>query len=95
MSPEPVHEIQASATQRNATGEAAVGQPETGSVWWAELALGLTCCLTAAAVVLAQTALGPFAVVTVVYGSLLTALYVTVAATFGLVFLRSGIQRAP
>ncbi|WP_415382474.1 hypothetical protein [Halosimplex sp. TS25] len=69
--------------------------PDTGSVWWAELSLGAVCWLAAAAVALSQTSLGPFASVSFVYGTVPAALYLVVAAVLGLSFIRSGVRRVP
>jgi len=68
---------------------------ETGSVWWAELALGAVCALTAAVVVLTETAVGPFASLTVTYGPALTLAYLGAALAIGLGFLASGLRQSP
>jgi len=77
------------------TGRARAIRPETGSVWWAEVALGAMCSLTAAVVVLATTTLGPFADLTVTYGPAFTLSYLAVAAVIGLGFLASGLRSSP
>lgn len=68
---------------------------DAGSVWWAELFLGLVSFTIAAVFVLLHTALGPFSKLTVSYGALPSGLYLTVVFVLGLLFLRSGLRRAP
>jgi hypothetical protein len=75
------------------TGVAAA--PNTGSVWWAELSIGTVCWTAAAVFALSHTAVGPFADLTVVYGTIVATLYCAVAVTLGAVFLHSGFQRTP
>ncbi|MFB6139920.1 MAG: hypothetical protein ABEJ26_05745 [Halosimplex sp.] len=94
MSLEPIRETGAPAATREGT-EPSAERPETGSVWWAELALGGACLLAVVAVALAGTSLGPFAAVTVTFGTVATLLYLAVTAALGLSFLHSGLQRLP
>jgi hypothetical protein len=70
--------------------EAETTAPETGSAWWVELVFGAVCILTAAAVGLAHTSVGPLAGIRVVYGTVPTLLYLVVATVLGVLFLRSG-----
>jgi len=70
-------------------------QPETGSVWWAELGLGVVCSLTATLVFLAKTAVGPFESLTITYGPTLTLAYLGVALVIGLGFVASGLLSSP
>jgi len=92
-------EASQSSTERpeRATGtrRAQSADPEVRSVWWAELALGGICALTAVVVLLANTAVGPFATLVVTYGPTPTLLYVGVAAVVALCFLASGLRSSP
>jgi hypothetical protein len=100
MSLEPIREDERVVEAPGATGETVTPEttdgtatPETGSVWWAEMLFGSVCCLTAVVFALAHTSVGPFAEITVVYGTVPTLLYLVVATVLGVGFLRSGLRR--
>jgi hypothetical protein len=104
MSLEPIREddrvVETAGTARqevDGAGETAVSEPgiaspETGSAWWVELVFGSLCCLTAAAVALVHTSVGPLAGIRFVYGTAPTLLYLVVATILGVQFLRSGLR---
>ena len=84
-----------SSAEPGRTSDAAADQPDVGSAWWAEVLFGAVCCTAAAGIALANTAFGPFAHVTVVYGFAGSVLYVLFAVTLGLTFLRWGLRASP
>ena len=95
MSLESTHRSYSSPDGYDADDETGPDRPETGSVWWVELSLGALCLLSAGAVALARTSVGPLSSVRFVYGTIPAALYLVVATAIGLSFLQSGIQRTP
>jgi hypothetical protein len=79
-----------------ATGRSGTAlQPDSGSAWWAELLLGGVCLAAAGGLFLVDTSVGPFANVTVAYGTLLTGLYLLVAGSLGAAFVYSGLRASP
>jgi len=70
-------------------------QADTGSVWWAELMLGTACLAAVGGLLAVDTSVGPFANVTVAYGTLLTGLYLLVAGNLGVAFVYSGLRASP
>ncbi|MFC7142499.1 hypothetical protein ACFQMA_22005 [Halosimplex aquaticum] len=95
MSLESTRRPYSSADRSESDDAANLDDPDTGSVWWAELSLGAVCWLAAGAVALSQTSIGPFSSVSFVYGTIPTTLYLVAATALGLSFLRSGFRRAP
>jgi hypothetical protein len=69
--------------------------PDSGSAWWAELLMGTACCVAVVLFCLSLTEFGPFAVVRVVYPTVLTTVYLVAATAFGVELLRSGVSRSP
>ena len=75
------------------TGRAAdATDPTAGSVWWAELLLGMACYVAAGILALSHTAFGPFADVVVVYPTVVAVACLAGAACLGTVFVRSGLR---
>lgn len=68
--------------------------PTAGSVWWAELLLGMACYVAAGTLALSHTAFGPFADVVVVYPAVVAVACLAGAACLGTVFVRSGLRGA-
>lgn len=80
------------ATETGRAGDPA--GPVAGSVWWAELLLGLACYVAAGILVLSHTSLGPFAEVVVVYPTLVAVACVAGATCLGTVFVRASLRGA-
>lgn len=65
------------------------------SAWWAELALGTVCSMTAVAYALGNTAIGPFSNVIITHPSFVSVAYLVLASCLGLVFIRAGYRHSP
>jgi hypothetical protein len=91
MATEPMSEVYAPPSEHETEQSP---RPDSGSVWWAELAFGGACSLTAVGFALAHTAVGPFSAVTIVYPTVVSVAYLVLASVLALVFVRSGLRRA-
>jgi len=95
MSLEPIRDRHVAANRHEPTDQQDPTRPETGSVWWAELALGTLSCLAAVVVILASSSIGPLSSLTVTLGTIPMAVYLLAASTIGLILLTSGLERSP